>query len=427
MKSSFLLTLTAAIAVLMAASLASQNGQNGPNVQTGAPEEIISGSQTSTVTTSQQTAQGSQVADSNTAVDVIEFENVGYTGYYYDVATLGESSSSCGCALSESFTVFTGSNSPLDEELSVHFRGPLHLEQFAYYTADDSSSGSWSRVSYYNASSQTANNVTFLNNAGEQNSCLGKALTYSSGNGTGSSTSSTILEADNLVESNEEYTIFSSQSCPDSGFNNACGVYRLGIPAYHGFGGTTKMFLFEWTMPQTTTTNKSIDYYDMPAIWFLNAKIPRTSQYSSNSSCSCWNSGCGELDVFEVLNLTTPHKLYATIHDYQGTDSINAGIAASGYFSRSTSSTMKGGVRFGTDGTISIFLLDDLSIDESIDASDVSSWISGAGTEDVKSLSSISMNTSATLSSKKSGSNSVESHGFFSALVTFMVLALLYI
>lgn len=379
-----------------------------------------------------QTSQGSglktssAISPSGTSVDVIEFENVGYTGYYYDVKSLGdENGDTCSCQLSSSFTVFEGSNSPLNEELSVHFRGPLSLKLFGYYTAGDSSTGTWTRAAYYNASAQTADNVTFLNSGGAESACLGQALSFSPTNGTGYSSESTILEEDNLVESNEEYVIFSGETCPDSGVDNACGVYRLGIPAYHGFAGTTKMFLFEFTMPETTTKDKEISYYNMPAIWFLNAKVPRTSQYSSNSSCSCWNSGCGELDVFEVLNGSYPLKLSATIHDYQGTDSINYGVAADGYFVRDTSNTMKGGVRFGSDGTISIFLLDELSVDESIDASAVSSWISGAGTENTKSLSSVSLNTST--SSKKSGSNLVETHGFFSAIITFFVLALLYI
>lgn len=32
---------------------------------------------------------------------------------------------------------------------------------------------------------------------------------------------------------------------------------------------------------------------DMPAVWMLNANIPRTAQYGPKG-CSCWESGCGE-------------------------------------------------------------------------------------------------------------------------------------
>lgn len=37
---------------------------------------------------------------------------------------------------------------------------------------------------------------------------------------------------------------------------------------------------------------------DMPALWALNGRIPRTAQYNS---CSCWTTGCGEVDIFEAL------------------------------------------------------------------------------------------------------------------------------
>lgn len=422
----FPLLITAASLVAAVAGASSSNTQNGQATTLKASELKLSGTANAAVTTT----QGSSLSAS-AQVRVIEFENVGYTGYYYDVKSISNAeTSACACSLSSTFTVFEGSNSPLDEELSVHFRGPLSLKLFGYYLASDSSSGSWSRYAYYNASEQTADNVTFLNNAGTASTCLGKALSYSLKNGTGYSSLSNILESDNLVESNEEYAIYSNLSCPSSGFSNACGVYRTGIPAYHGFGGTTKLFLFEFTMPDTEVTNTSTTYYNMPAIWFLNAKIARTSQYATSSSCSCWNSGCGELDAFEVVNKTYPYQLASTIHDYQGTDNVNLGMAASAYFTRNTGSVMKGGVRFGTDGTISIFLLDDLSLNSSIDASTVSKWISNAGTEGVKALSSVTMNTSATsaaLSSKKSGGNTLQQHGWMSTVFTFILLALIYL
>ncbi len=40
----------------------------------------------------------------------------------------------------------------------------------------------------------------------------------------------------------------------------------------------------------------------MPAIWLHNAQIPLTSQYGTNPECSCWTSGCGEFDLFEILD-----------------------------------------------------------------------------------------------------------------------------
>ncbi|OBA23963.1 hypothetical protein METBIDRAFT_76880 [Metschnikowia bicuspidata var. bicuspidata NRRL YB-4993] len=367
--------------------------------------------------------QGRSASSSNSAVDTIAFENVGFTGYYYDVQEiLNADSEDCSCTLSDSFTVFEGSNAPLDEELSIHFRGPLSLWLFGAYTADDSSSGTWDRVSYYDSNSQASTNITFLTHAGESSTCLGSALTFASGNGTGYADSSTILESNNLINSNEEFIIFSGLACPDSGFDNSCGIYRSGIPAYHGFSGTTKMFLFEFEMPEANVTLEY--YYNMPAIWFLNAKIPRTSQYGSDASCSCWNSGCGEIDIFEVMNSSTTGQLYATIHDYQGTGDINTGMQADGYFSRDVSSTMKGGVVFGTDGTISIFMLDSLEISESLDASSVASWISTAD-EVVDTLSSVTMNTSTTASKSSNGVMSI-SQSRSAAFMSFVFLLFMY-
>lgn len=367
-------------------------------------------------------------AASGSAVDKIVFENVGFTGYYFDVESYSDiTSDNCECSLSSSKTVFEGSNAPLNEELSVHLRGPISLKTFGYYVTDDLSSGTWERLSYYDAESQNATNVTFMKNGGDYSPCAGYALSYLSSNGTGTASESTVLENDNLIQSNEEYAIFSSSKCGDSSALGDCGFYRSGIPAYHGFYGTTKMFLFEFEMPEATD-DKDTTYHNMPAIWFLNAKIPRTSQYNANTSCSCWTSGCGELDIFEVLNSTKPLQLDTTIHDYQGTDDIQTGLEASSYFTRDTESTMKGGVVFTSDGTITVFMDSKLSIDDSVSASDVSSWLSSATSEDTKSLSSVSANTSSSSSSsKKSDAAAVGGSGLVFTVMTFALLMFLYL
>lgn len=366
-----------------------------------------------TTTDTDTTTLTSTEVVASSSVGVIEFDNVGYIGYYYDVKSISNADSTdCLCELSTAFTVFTGANSPLNEEISVHFRGPLTLSQFAWYVANDSSTGTWERHAYYNATSQTADNVTFLNNGGAALDCMGDALCYSPANGTGYATESHILEASNYIESDQEYAIFSNVSCPSSGFDNSCGVYRDDIPAYHGFAGTTKLFLFEFTMPEESSDQTDKTYPNMPAIWFLNAKIPRTGQYASDGNCSCWNSGCGEMDAFEVTNKTYPLRLSSTLHDYQGTGLINEGISTSAYLTRSYTSTMKGAARFGTDGTVAIFLLDDIVFDDEIDTSSVSNWVSDAGTENVKTLSTITMDTTVTSStSTATGSGSGSGSG----------------
>lgn len=55
---------------------------------------------------------------------------------------------------------------------------------------------------------------------------------------------------------------------------------------------------------------------DAPAWWFLNAEIPRVLQYGNdknNIPCSCWSTGCGEFDAFEVLG-RGEERAKSTIH-----------------------------------------------------------------------------------------------------------------
>lgn len=358
------------------------------------------------------------LAAANAADTLNQFKNLGFQGYYFDVASIEDSSSTC-CLLSKTPTTFSGSNSPLDEELSVHFRGPLSLSQFAVYYSSDLKNGNWNQASYYNAANGTANNVTFLTTAGANSTCLGKALTYADSDGVSAASLATVLGSKNLIDSNQEYLIFSSQKCPDSGASNSCGVYRSGIPAYHGFPGTTKMFLFEFTMPNATTW---VEWnYNMPAIWFLNAKIPRTSQYNPSGNCSCWGSGCGEFDAFEVMNGTQYRNLFSTLHTYQGTGNITYGIPAAGYFDRKLNDTMLGGVIFGTDGTVSVFMPEQMSFSPSLSASTVNSWIP-ANAELVETLSSVTI-LAPTASGQSGSSSTKKSDGL--ALTASPALAML--
>lgn len=352
-------------------------------------------------------------------VNAITFENLGYTGYYYNVKELDDSDD-CKCKLQKNFQVFEGTNTPLNEELSVHFRGPLKLHQFAFYSGDSfvkgSSLGTFERKAYYSALDNTGDNVTFLTNAGKSSKCLGKALTYASSNGTEEADSATLLEDDVLLHSDQEYLIFSSTKCEKLGTDKDCGVYRKGIPAYHGFGGTVKMFLFEFEMPTEPNKNNSNIFYDMPAIWLLNAKIPRTSQYSSNPNCSCWNSGCGEYDIFEVMNSTESNHLFSTIHDYQGTDNINLGMAAKGHFARDLDNKMVGGVVFDNEGNAVSFLLNSTSLDSEIGASTLNKWID-TNREVEDQLESVTLNTS-----QKKSEGIVPSTNFMAWLVSVFLV-----
>ena len=122
------------------------------------------------------------------------------------------------------------------------------------------------------------------------------SISFAASDGVSGAASAQAL-GDVTIKSGNEFMIFSGEEC--SGNNGDCGYYREGIPAYHGFGGADKIFVFEFSMP--SDTSGSAYNQDMPAIWLLNAKIPRTLQYG-DASCSCWKTGCGEMDLFEIFD-----------------------------------------------------------------------------------------------------------------------------
>ncbi|EDO18997.1 hypothetical protein Kpol_2002p68 [Vanderwaltozyma polyspora DSM 70294] len=357
----------------------------------------------------------------------ISFTNVGFSGTYNPVSKLNNiDKDTCSCEVGSPVS-FGGANAPLADYVSVHFRGPLTLKQFAFYSSSsfviniNRSSVSWDRMAYYDASSQTSQNITFLTKAGDSSPCLGKALSYASKNGTGYSSASTILEQDNYISSDQEYTIYSNVSCPSSGSSKGCGVYRSGIPAYYGFGGVTKMFLFEFEMPTETQTNStSFEYYDLPAIWLLNDQIARTSQYPSNTNCSCWSSGCGEFDIFEIMNGTERNNLYSTFHTYQGIADLGTGIQADGHFSRNTTNTMKGGVVFDSNGDVISFLSPDIEFNTTYAAEKVIALVSGIPNSDTYStqLAVISTSSATATKSKSSGSTLGKVNSFWYYFIT---------
>lgn len=394
--------------------------------------------------------------------DAVIYSNVGFSGSYLDVTSMDESS--CACTQGSS-TTFSGSLAPLDEEVSIHFRGPLNLKQFGVYYPSSSnlkkrdidepceevvstkiqhkhkrdvaveyvevtstvwidangnpvtgtnaaataatsytqvntivnqgttttpaataaatttgttaasqstsvssvSSGDWVRGSYYTPGSTT--NCTFMNHMGGSagsgvwSSCFGNSISYAAADGVSGAGSAYALD-DITLKSGEEYMIFSGQECS----GDDCGYYRENIPAYHGFSGKDKIFVFEFQMPSDTAGTGYNQ--DMPAIWLLNAKIPRTLQYG-NSECSCWESGCGEMDLFEILS-SGSDKLISHVHDGQGGGSQD-------YFQRPVSSTLKAAVIFhGEDQTIHIVEVND-DFGATLSASTVSGWLNEAG------------------------------------------------
>lgn len=226
---------------------------------------------------------------------------------------------------------------------------------------ETASSGSWTRKAYYNAESGSADGVVFLNHDGGSGSGVfdyefGNSLSYASTDGASGASSPQVL-ADTQLDSNVEVVIMSDDECDDD-----CGYVRDGTVAYHGWSGAQKAFLFEFQMPLDGNTDSSTNG-DMPAIWMLNAQIPRTLQYG-NADCSCWTTGCGEFDIFEVL---APGDLRckSTLHG-----NINGGD--SDYFKRPTDSTIKAALILNGDNIHIKQLSDDYEFGSSLDESSIS-------------------------------------------------------
>lgn len=422
------------------------------------------------------------------------YKGIGFSGSYMDVTNMDENTGKC----TQQLYSFSGNLSPLDEELSVHFRGPLTLLQFGVYypsssgnskrqiddqdcnvkhvhhkhkratevvqvtqtvfvdgngntvtsqalqtstvesspavssaaaandnansgsgsgssagfgsgygsvsaldgegkayrsdistksaptstSAQPSSSetasvdGAWTRDSYYTPGS--TDNCVFLNYHGGSGSGVwsakfGNSLSYANADNSGGSSTPVPLE-ETTIKSGEEYIIFSGSKC---GSSSDCGYYRKGTVAYHGFKGASKIFVFEFEMPSDTNGNGYNQ--DMPAVWLLNAKIPRTLQYGE-ATCSCWKTGCGELDLFEVLS-SGSNKMISHLHDGQGSsqNSNNGGGGSQDYFERPTSGTFKGVVIFYGDEIHILQVDDETEFGSSLDEETVNAWLNEAG------------------------------------------------
>ncbi len=142
------------------------------------------------------------------------------------------------------------------------------------------------------------------------------------------------------------------------------------------------MFLLEFSMPMT---GKSGFNADMPAIWLMNAQIPLTSQYGTNADCSCWTSGCGEFDLFEILD-TGNFRCKSTLH-------MAPAGGSSDYFDRPTKSTIKAAVVFtGSNESASIHIIDDgQTFDGTLAESVVDGFTSQATVKGASSLFKLSV------------------------------------
>jgi hypothetical protein len=197
----------------------------------------------------------------------------------------------------------------------------------------------WSRVAYYASTAPAqASGFAFLANLGDDRKSgtfdysFGNSLGYVSSDGR-NIMSDSIPFSGNLATSEAEIAAFTSQAC-----NGDCEA-RPKSTQYHGWDGESKAFFIEFQMDHYDNYgNDQGMLSDAPAWWFLNAAIPRTLQYGNdknNIPCSCWSTGCGEFDAFEVLG-RGEERAKSTIHR-QG--NIEGGD--SNYFKRPVGRSLK--------------------------------------------------------------------------------------
>jgi hypothetical protein len=261
-------------------------------------------------------------------------------------------------------------------------------------------------VAYYNAEKQVSENIVFMGNYGGQGSGVwdkyvtspplfrppkhqltrcrvwGNSLSYLNAQGDAGSASPQTLK-DMYIPSDKEFAIFSAEKCDAS-----CGYSRVPSIAYKGFGGANKVFLFEFKMPSDGKRcppgqrpgSAGCLNPDMPAIWALNAAIPRVAQYNK---CSCWPSGCGEADIYEVL-APGDTKCKSTFH-------MARGASSSDYFDRPVSDYIKVATVFH-EKTASVSIKrvpDNVDFSKGLDDKTVMAWLSLPNDKVASKLSSL--------------------------------------
>ena len=117
------------------------------------------------------------------------------------------------------------------------------------------------------------------------------------------------------------------------------------------------------------STNKTGFNADMPAIWLMNAQIPLTSQYGENPDCSCWTSGCGEFDIFEILD-SGNFRCKSTLH-------MAPAGGSSDWFLRPREGSVTAAVVFhGSSEVVSIRVLGQgQAFEESLEGSVIDGWV----------------------------------------------------
>lgn len=257
----------------------------------------------------------------------------------------------------------SGNLSPFNEEMSIQLRGPMIINNIAVYQPDKTGTV-YNRVSYWTRGGKSAENLSFLNNlgggaSGEWSICQGNSLSWASSDATKDVARPTVFGG--TLGNGVEMTVLSGHACTPS----SCGWYRpVGM---HGWSGE-KIIIVEATMPHNIPgyANKG----DKPAIWSLNAQIPRTAQYG----CNCDRRGCGELDIAEVVTEGEEH-CWVTMYSWQKS------VGSGDWFVRPTNNAAVFATHFDVPGkTIRISQFKSFKYSKTMATSVVKSWAKRPGT-----------------------------------------------
>ena len=147
-----------------------------------------------------------------------------------------------------------------------------------------------------------------------------------------------------------------------------------------GFGGKTKLFLAEYSMPKSGMKKGGAwDNFnpDMPSFWALNSKAVNAQQYGK---CSCWKTGCGEWDIHEVL---VPGADAGSVSVHMGKD-----YAVTAHTTIDRPSDDKKTMKIAailTKDSVHVQVLDDgMNFDEVIQGSTIDSMVNGPLSEQIK-------------------------------------------
>jgi len=259
----------------------------------------------------------------------LKYTGVGGKGSYQQVVSMppGEWPS---CNVNPSCVKQTktvsGNLAPFNDDQSVVFEGPMTLYNIAVYQpAQPDETSAWSLVSSWEPNT-APNNLVFMNNMGGGASgtwsiCQGASQSFSNGSFTGTVANQNEQLYSGVIPATFEVNIMSGESCT----SGTCDGFVRGA-ANKGWADS-KMFVIEFSTPPPDGTDNT------PAIWALPGQVMRSAQYGCNCRDEGGQGGCGEFDIFEVLQAGNHNQGISEIYSFKGA----TGTGSNNFFARPTS------------------------------------------------------------------------------------------